>query len=357
MAYRNAPIDVRLIAAELGVRYLIEGSVLESGGSIRCNVRLIDGRSGLHIWADQVVSGGDELALRDRIVHETIGRVMPRVFVAELVRAGAAPTMPRDAATALTRARAELLREQPFGEALESALHWIREALALDANNADAHALSAYVLTLLTWGRFSRQPMRDRLRARRSMQTALHQDSENPTVLAMCAETALICASNIDLALALSEAAVRQGPHDAHALALLGHIRRMAGDDPAGSLALIENALRLSPRDPRTTLWLLYGVWCHWKLSDYGAMEAMARRSIALYSNLPWNWLGLAGALALQGEHAEAREALTSVRAMMPLFTPSRFYWGAQFIYGRRRFRGHVEEDYRRLCDALNARG
>jgi predicted Zn-dependent protease len=186
------------------------------------------------------------------------------------------------------------------------------------------------------------------------MRGALSRDSESATVLTMCSEVALICASDIDHALALSEAAVRHDPNDAHALALLGHIRRMAGDDPRGSLALIEHAQRLSPRDPRTFLWLLYGVWCHWKLGEYTAMEAMARRSVGLYSNIPWNWLGLAGALALQNKHAEAAKALTSIRALMPSYTPSRFHWGTQYVYGRR-FRDDVKDDYRRLRDALNA--
>jgi hypothetical protein len=84
-------------------------------------------------------------------------------------------------------------------------------------------------------------------------------------------------------------------------------------------------------------------------------MEAAARRSIALYPNIPWNWLGLAGALALQGHHAEAAEAMAAIRPMMPIFTPSRFYWGARFIYGRHRFRGDVKDDYGRLRDVLNA--
>jgi TolB-like protein/DNA-binding SARP family transcriptional activator len=354
-AYRKAAIDVRLIAAELGVRYVIEGSVVRSSRSIRCNVRLIDGRTGLHIWADQVESGADdELALRDRILHETIGRLMPRLLVAEVVRAGATRKAPRDVWTALMRARAELLREQPFDDALRQAMTSVREALALDAENAEAHAMAAYLLTHQTWSRFSPQPLRDRWQARRFMRGALRRDSESATVLTMCSEVALICASDIDHALALSEAAVRHDPNDAHALALLGHIRRMAGDDPRGSLALIEHAQRLSPRDPRTFLWLLYGVWCHWKLGEYTTMEAMARRSLGLYSNIPWNWLSLAGALALQNRHAEATEALTSVRALMPSYTPSRFHWGAQYVYGRR-FRDDVKEDYRRLRDALNA--
>ena len=354
MAYRNAAIDVRLIAAELGVRYLIEGSVARSSRSIRCNVRLIDGHTGLHIWADQVeTAADDELALRDRIVHETIGRLMPRLLVAEIVRAGARQKAPRDAYTLLMSARAQLLREQPYGEGLRRARTHVQQALLLDPENAEAHAMAAYLLTHQTWSRLSPQPLRDRWRARRFMHGALRRDSENATVLAMCSEVALLCGSDIDQALALSERAVRHDSNDAQALALLGHVRRMAGDDPRASLALIEHAQRLSPRDPRTFLWLLYGVGCYWKLGEFTEMEAMARRSIALYSNMPWNWIGLAGALALQNRHREAAEAVTAVRALMPTYTPSRFHWGAQYVYGRR-FRDDVEADYRRFRDELN---
>jgi tetratricopeptide (TPR) repeat protein len=186
------------------------------------------------------------------------------------------------------------------------------------------------------------------------MHRALAVDRDNAEVLSFCAETALLSANDINLALALVEAAIERQPDDPHALALLGHIRRMAGEDPRASLMLIERAERLSPRDPRTFLWLLYGVWCHWKLAQYEPMEAMARRSLALYPNIPWNWLGLAGALALQEKHGEAADALATLRAMMPTYTPSRFHWGARWVYGPR-FCGHTERDYRSLRDALNA--
>ena len=83
-------------------------------------------------------------------------------------------------------------------------------------------------------------------------------------------------------------------------------------------------------------------------------MTALARRSIGLYANIPWNWLGLAAALALQGRMDEAREAIEPMRAMMPGYTPAKFHWGARYVYGPR-FRGHVERDYRALRDALNA--
>ena len=124
----------------------------------------------------------------------------------------------------------------------------------------------------------------------------------------MCSETALIGAHDIDLALALAEAAVRREPDDPHALALLGHIRRMAGEDPRASIALIERAQRRSPRDPRTFLWLLYASWCRWKLGETSEMEALARRSIGLYADVPLELAGTRGGARL------ARSARRSAR-------------------------------------------
>ena len=353
-AYRGVPKDARAIACELGVRYLVEGAISRNEDVLRCNVRLIDGRSGLHIWADRVEAAAREhRELRDRIVRETAARLSPRVLTAEVLRESEQREPPRNAYAALMRAKAELLREQSYAENLTRALAAARTAVTLDPESGEAHAMIAYLLTLLSWSRMSAQPLRDNWRARRHMREAL-KVGVGGSALAMCSETALIGAHDIDHALALAEAAVCDEPDDAHALALLGHIRRMAGEDPRASIALVERAQRLSPRDPRTFLWLLYGLGCHWKLGEISEMEALARRSIALYANIPWNWMGLAQALALQGRLDEAREAIEPVRAMMPGYTPSRFHWGARYVYGSR-FRGDVERDYRVLRDALNA--
>ena len=89
-------------------------------------------------------------------------------------------------------ARAELLREQPYGEGLRRAMTHVRQALSLDPENAEAHAMAAYLLTHQTWSRLSPHPLRDRWRARRFMRGALRRDSENPSVLAMCSEVALL---------------------------------------------------------------------------------------------------------------------------------------------------------------------
>jgi len=354
-AYQGARRDVRAIAGELGVRYLVEGAVVRRGTALHCNVRLIDGRTGLHIWADRIETEADERdVMRNRIARETAARLSPRVLFAEVLRESERREPPGDAYAALMRARAELLREQPYSDNLSRALQAARAAVTLAPESGDAHAMVAYLLALRSWSRASTRPLFDNWSARGHLRRALEREPDNAAALTMCAEAALLASYDIDLALALAEAAISRDPDDAHALSMLGHVRRMAGEAPRASIALIERAQRLSPRDPRTFLWLLYAVWCHWKLGEVREMEVLARRSIALYANIPWNWLGLAAALALQGRLNEAREAIEPVRTMMPNYTPSRFHWGARYIYGYR-FRGHVERDYRVLRDALTA--
>ena len=355
MAYRNAAIDVRLIAAELGVRYLLEGTIECGRQHMRCHVRLIDGQTGQHLWASRhEAAADDDLALRDAIVHATVGRLLPRLLGAETVLARKARPGARDAWTELMLASGEMLRLQSSSVAHQRALEHAHRALEIDPTHPMAHAFAGFLLNASALAGMSGNPIRDRFRARRHMARALAGDNENPIVLAMSSEIAMYSAGDIDHALALAEDAVRFGPSDAQALSHLGHVRRIAGEDPTVALALIAQAQRLSPRDPRNTIWLHHAAWCHWKLHDFAQMESLARQSVDTHPMMGWSWLQLAGALALQGRAAEARAAYDVMQGLMPSMSPRRFYWTARFFY-RRRFSGHVKQDYSEFCDALES--
>jgi tetratricopeptide (TPR) repeat protein len=135
-------------------------------------------------------------------------------------------------------------------------------------------------------------------------------------------------------------------------LALLANANRVAGADPAESLRMIERAIRISPRDPRSHRWFHYAGWCHWKLGELGKMEAAARSAIELYSDAPAQWVELTCALGLQGKTAEAKVAAKVLRKLSPAFTPDKFFEIAQQFYGKR-FAGPVKADYRALCSTL----
>lgn len=352
--YRNVAMDVRDIAAELGVRYLLESSVEISLQRIRVNVRLLDGSTGLHLWADtQDRPQSDLFAIRDEIVQAIAARLQPRLIDQEVRLALRRPNEDLDAWGWMQRAQAGLLVARDR-QALEAAVPPLQSALLVDPRYAMAHALLSAVHT---WRYLSRAfPDRDRERdlGLQHANTALQLEGDNPFVLLNCTEPAIYLAGDLDRAAKLLELAIERNPNEAYGLALLGHTRRMIGDDARTSLALIEQATRISPQDPRSFCWSHYGSWCHWILEDFPAMEQASRRSIELYSAYPNSWIALVCALGLQEKTQEAREAGRVLQRIAPNFRASQFYSSARRVYGAR-FPGQTMSRYLQIRKVLSA--
>jgi TolB-like protein/DNA-binding SARP family transcriptional activator len=352
MVYKNAMIDARTIASDLGVRYLVEGSLEVRGKSVRVNARLIDGRSGLHIWANNYEEQfGEFFAVRNRIVSAVASQLLPALMVADLDRALDAGPNNLGAWTRLQRANAHVLFNRS-AQSLFSAITELKQALAIDPDYAMAQSLLAAVYTWRATWAASTRVAGERALALEYAALARKTDPKNSFVLINCADAAIYSAGNIDLALELLNEAVERNPHDPQGLALLANANRVAGADPADSLRMIGQAIRISPRDPRSHRWFHYAGWCHWKLGELKKMEAAARNAIELYSDAPAQWIELTCALGLQGKTAEARAAAKVLRKLSPAFTPDKFFEIAQRFYGKR-FAGPVKADYRALCSTL----
>jgi len=352
MVYKSATVDVRTIAADLGVRYLVEGSIEVRGKSIRVNARLIEGRSGLHIWANNYEEQlGEFFAVRNRIVLAVASQLQPALMMADLERALDAGPNNLDAWTRLQRANAHVLFNRS-AQGLFSAIGELKQALAIDPDYAMAQSLLAAVYTWRATWSASTRVAGERALALEYAALARKTDPKNSFVLVNCADAAIYSAGNIDLALELLNEAVERSPYDPQGLALLANANRVAGADPADSLRMIARAIRISPRDPRSHRWFHYAGWCHWKLGELGQMEAAARNAIELYSDAPAQWIELTCALGLQGKNSEAKAAAQVLRKLSPTFTPDKFFDIAQRFYGKR-FAGPVKADYRSLCSTL----
>ena len=352
MVYKNAMVDARTIASDLGVRYLIEGSIEVGGKSVRVNARLIDGRSGLHIWANNYEERlGEFFAVRNRIVSAVASQLQPALMMADLDRALDAGPNNLDAWTRLQRANAYVLFNRS-AQGLFNAITELKQALAIDPDYAMAQSLLAAVYTWRATWSTSTRIAGERALAVEYAALARKTDPKNSFVLVNCADTAIYSAGNIDLGLELLNQAVEGNAHDPQGLALLANANRVAGADPADSLRMIGQAVRISPRDPRSHRWFHYAGWCHWKLGELEKMEAAARNAIELYSDAPAQWVELTCALGLQGKAAEAKVAAKTLKKLSPAFTPDRFFQIAQQFYGKR-FSGAVKADYRSLCSTL----
>jgi TolB-like protein/DNA-binding response OmpR family regulator/Tfp pilus assembly protein PilF len=351
--YHRAAIDVRQIAAELGVRYVLEGSVERAGNGIRANIRLISGETGRHHWAQTYERSLSSLAeIRDEIVASSIGHLQPELMAAEMRRALEWHPVDMGAWTWLQRANATLYLSRS-ADHLDQASTSLRRALELAPDYAMAHALLAAIHTWRVAIMKSKDIAADHAQAREHVAAALALEPENPFVLVHCAETAIYSGHELERALAMLDIAVRHAPNDPHGLALLAHARRFVGFELETGPVLIKQAMRHSPRDPRTHVWYHYAGWCHWQLGNLDEMEASCRRSVELYGASALSWLALTCALGLQGRFDEARLTAAEVRRLIPGFTPALFFDTAQRFYGSR-FTGKIVQDYRQLLRVLD---
>jgi TolB-like protein/DNA-binding response OmpR family regulator/Tfp pilus assembly protein PilF len=351
--YHRAAIDVRQIAAELGVRYVLEGSVERAGNRIRANIRLISGETGRHHWAQTYERSLSSLAeIRDEIVASSIGHLQPELMAAEMQRALERRPVDVGAWTWLQRANGTLYLSRS-ADHLEQASSSLRHALQLAPDYAMAHALLAAIHTWRVAIMKSKDVAADHAQAREHVAAALASEPENPFVLVHCAETAIYSGHELERALAMLDTAVRHAPNDPHGLALLAHARRFVGLELETCPVLIKQAMRHSPRDPRTYVWYHYAGWCHWQLGNLDAMEASCRRSVELYGASALSWLALTCALGLQGRFDEARQTAAEVSRLIPGFTPALFFDTAKRFYGSR-FTGKIVQDYRELLRVLD---
>jgi tetratricopeptide (TPR) repeat protein len=193
---------------------------------------------------------------------------------------------------------------------------------------------------------------RQRRRAREHAEAAMSAEPENPFVLVHSAWATIYFANEFDRALAMSEHAVEFSPNEADGLALLAIARTFARRNSAASLLLIDQAMRVSPRDRRTYVWHQFAGCCYWRLGDLEAMEAACRRSIELYSRNPWGWVFLACSLGLQRRSAEATEAVTEVKRLVPGFSAQMFFETISRFHGPH-FRGEAEAEFSKLRSVL----
>ena len=150
--YKGKAVDVKQVARELGVRYVLEGSVRKAGNRVRITGQLIDTPTGAHIWADRFDGALDDIfELQDQVASSVVGAIEPRLFLSEMERATRKPTENLDAYDLYLRGRA--LSHKLTDEAAREAINSSKRALAIDPSYAPAAAL-------VGWCRMSQRSQR-----------------------------------------------------------------------------------------------------------------------------------------------------------------------------------------------------
>jgi TolB-like protein len=209
-AYKGAPVDVKQVARELGVRYILAGSVRKAGNRVRITGQLIDTNTNAHIWADRFDGALDDIFdLQDRVAASIVGTIEPRLRLSEIERASRKPPESLNAYDLYLRGRAQFYRysEEGFCEAITL----LQQALAIDPFYAPAAALVCWCRWLRQtqgWGALSDSEISTTIRLCRQVLEIERNDAETMVQaafpLANLAHEVTFAATVIDRAVALN---------------------------------------------------------------------------------------------------------------------------------------------------------
>lgn len=324
-AYRGQAIDIRRVGRELGVGYVLEGSVRRSGDRLRINGQLVDAVSGAHLWADRFDGDLAEVfELQDRVSESVVAAIEPTLHLAEIERHRQSRPERLDAYDLLLRAYA--LEHEFTARSLAAALGCLGEALAIDPAYAAAMAAAAYVHAQRHFQGWAPQDEAARAEALRLAWHSVELAPNDAQVLWMAAFAIWnIAPEGRERARELFRRSLLINPNSAMALTLAGWIEIMCGQQGEGR-AMVARAQRLNPRDPRG--WLMSGAMAIAAVieGDHAQAVAWAEKALAGNRRFAVALRVLAVALVNTGEAERARGAVRELVAIEPGLTISGFF-------------------------------
>ena len=240
---------MKQVARELGVRYVLEGSVRKAGTRVRITGQLIDTATGAHIWADRFDGALDDIfALQDRVASNVVGAIEPRLRQSEIERAGRKPANSLDAYDLYLRALAEY--HKFTAEGIRQAVPLLQRALAIDPSHAPAAALIGLCRYYLR-DHWLGSPVSDADVAE-SVRLARHAivvGKDDPDALWMAAFVLMVFAGEHTAAASAIERALALNPNSANGWMASGLVSCFR-NRPGPAIEALQRAMRLSPLDP-----------------------------------------------------------------------------------------------------------
>ena len=316
-AYKGKAIDIRRVGRELGVRYLLEGSVRKAGARVRITAQLIDALSGAHIWAERYDRPIDDIfALQDEITLSVVGAIEPSLRQAEIERVKR--RRPDDLNAYDLVLRALPLVHTVLPKEAGEALLFLDRALALEPDYAAAHGYAAWSHEIL----YLRGGFREENRAAaiRHAHAARMHGRDDATALALAAFVTGIVEHDRAAASAAFEAAMALSPSSALAYHL-GCVIAAWGGEAERAIEWGERGLRLSPFDPLSYLAHHSMALGHFQGGRFEEAVNAARKAIEINPAFSINHLLLAAPLARLGRIEEAKTAAARVLAAQSSFS------------------------------------
>lgn len=315
-AYRNRATDVRQVARELGVRYLLEGSVRLSGERVRVTVQLVDAATGTHLWASSFDGElGQIFEFQDRITESVVGLVEPQIRRAEIERTRRRwPDNPQ--------AYDHFLRALPYFNSRDpadyvTALAHLEQAIALQPDYAAALAYASWSIARHGTVALTLLSPENAARCLELARLALQYGDDDPVVLAICSHSLLAIGHRRSEGLTTVDRALAANPHNV-VVQVLGGICNMLGGDPSKAEACYRRAYTLSPGAPEASESLAGIGFARFFMRDFqGALEWLQRSQATQVDWPPTYWI-LTAAYAHLGRLDDARATLRRLMEFAP---------------------------------------
>jgi adenylate cyclase len=315
--YKGKAVDVKRVARELGVRYVLEGSVRKSGNRVRITAQLIDAATGNHIWAEHYDGElNDIFDLQDKVTTRVVGAIAPKLEQVEIERAKRKPTESLDAYDHYLRGMASL--HQWTSESSNEALRLFYKTFELDSGFASAYGMAAWCFVVRKANRWmAADPAQEIAEAARLARRAVDLGADDATALSVAGYALVFVAHDLDNGSAILDRALSLNPNHAGALINSGWTKAFLGE-PDTAIKHVTDAMRLSPLDPMSFRTLGAVALAHFVAGRYDEASLWAEKALGERANFLPAIRELAASRALAGRSGEAQAAMTRLREIAP---------------------------------------
>lgn len=317
--YKGKAIEIKRIGEELGVRYVLEGSVRKASNRLRISGQLIEAAANSHIWADQFDGAVEDIfELQDQITTKVAGLIAPQIEQVEIERAKRKPSADLDGHDYFLRGMA-LINQYDFSE--ETRL-FFRKAWKLNPDYAAAYAMDAWISMnqRATFGKALSVEQRDE--AVRLANTAADLANDDAFVLARAAHVLVNLDRQFDRAMSMVDRAVALNPNHGGVWHARSQVAFMCCN-PDECIRSMAQSIRFNPKDPALRSFWIGTSWALWMKGEYEEGLSLADKAIQ-FRPTPWS-LGAYILNAVSAGHVDqGREAMKQSLTMAPHHTVSR---------------------------------
>jgi adenylate cyclase len=314
--YKGKVVDIKQVGRELGVRYVLEGSVRRAGDRVRITGQLIDAMNGAHLWADRFDAPlEDVFELQDRVTTSVVGAIIPKLDAAEVERAKRKPFESLDAYDCLLRAQSLFLEFSK--ETMQHVLSLIYRAIELDPEYSAPYGLACRCISAMKLYRWGFDPSHHEAEVRRLADRVRVFGQDDAYALSYAAFALVWVSREHDLGMSFADKAVSVNPNLALSWLMRGATATFLGKHDE-ALKSLELTTRISPVGVDFYVAHAFMAFAHLFLGDYPKSIAAASTSISYMPTWLVPLLPHTAAEALTGDMCGAGKSLAKLRALNP---------------------------------------